>query len=1153
MGDRTLNDLYMLVGAVETSEGFLHSKEFADALLTQGRILRDCGHFELATILTTLAAEVLERPWRSAVSRRPDPTWGYAEQYPVWSLLMPSRAGDTGRPLDPIRALFLRQVWNAPGDIDVARARRLAKAIRPALRTLENPHTPEIRAKVLELQGAALQILRGTADGEFALRIIGELQNQDVLQQTPASELRQLFPRAPRLSKSPEASSTEERPAPTRTLREPSRGVFVGETRRDPTSTLDESDPPDTTVTLVQPELSGRVAGEIAVAGALRLMHLQLDEHSPERLHASEVKEIVAYLAGAAEAALDQHQIVKAEASLAWLLVALTTRALRHITRQRVGLQGDSEAIMVTPDFTSWSTHVPHADAFWTPKDLDSSFHLSAKTDIAVQLPIPERIRKLLCRSRDKRAAGDRLFRSGPAEIEAECDRFYRELRAGVGPRFSEKRLRLAVLIEMVASSGDPCLAQIIAGHRIDQSDAPLHYYSIPTSDIQRLYANSVTRNFGWEIAASATCSESRTGAPITALDRNVYRQFSTVLRREISETFGRARTSATWQVRCNAVTRYTAWLVAAAMAHRVTHWLSELTVMDIHPDGWAVIRDKNVSGAPHLRVVALPPSAMRQIGILRQTLIRAAESLLVTPDASAASCAKALRDSADGCAPLFVWVRPDHTVGSLDVERLRKFWLRENGLPGNFLRSRTRMLLTEQDVAPQWIYWQLGHVYLGRAPFGPECLHSISEFSAALNPALEVALATDGWNPAPTMMARQAIPPWPNPPFLDHDYARAMLEEIEALKAAWNAQHGMPLDENFNYPEDLAAECSAWAERALATLGPQQPERLNGAQHHVAESALNEVVAALLNSTSDRNKIDLSLRMLRSRLKLHFKSKRWSGTLPPRLFRPKFSAPSITKGHVRAARLSSTIREAALNASANSSVSVRDASLARLAILLISEGQARTANALHEILNPQTLSHGNPSVLDGRRLLLDADVADSRRRGFIFSPESTAAAERWLEVSNGDHPTLEVITRALRNYLPPTLIRSSGKNLLQRIIDVCTLGLVALLPGAALFRAAADDPLTISSERTGYLLRHQLHPLPILAAAADDESVAIRTSAGSLRGNVSAPAAIRQYRQLTRALYDLSERGDRQRIDHRRYTKARMAAQKLIDEPGCS
>jgi len=483
---------------VTVSEAFLLAESIANTLDSLAGHLSECGHTESAEALRDAERDICSRP-STAQPRGRDPTHGYRTKYPLWALLVPP-AGQTGaRVLDPVRAMV---VLHALVGDDLTYAKKKATEIRHTLETLESNPAHDAVDAVERLRHSALLILRDPANSSDASQTLKALVDLGLIPKTIAFAFRSLFD-ATALLPGPTAGSKLVSVRKGSSRRNPNVGSSHVQTailERPQTFIPGDDEPPPDQITLIDRDLveAGPSYCAIELGRVQHLVATQLDTGSDLALTAHESRAIAGWLYDAADAALAKGNLIDAEACIVWLVVLITTRDLDQVMAEPArALQSEvNEKALFTTGYAAWRTHFPRVVSFWSPPaTLTAEWATqSTRLESSVLLPVPCRLTDLLLRLESIGCPRPRLFQTPLSQLSERCRTLRAELRAGPAPRFSETRLRLALPIAVVSKGGEICLAQILAGQRFALSDAPLHYYAAPISELEDAYREALAQ-----------------------------------------------------------------------------------------------------------------------------------------------------------------------------------------------------------------------------------------------------------------------------------------------------------------------------------------------------------------------------------------------------------------------------------------------------------------------------------------------------------------------------------------------------------------------------------------------------------------------------------------------------------------------------------
>lgn len=1083
----------------------------------------------------TAASELLQDPGEYPT----DPTLGYIGSHPLWAFCI-STAPAARHRLDGLRVVAIVARWVAPmGELD------RTNDYREAVERLERL-TDQMHLRLVDDLAAALGKLDQSAV-EAAAAALQRLQNENLLRQTPAKAIVRLVKRAAEFAgtRLPERGKEEEKPWDG-----PHVQLFISDDLSgvlQPLPDLDAvevADPEqDPTPVLLHPTPLAQQS-PVLEAEALKesgyLLSTQLAPGSNRSLLPQETVAFCSYLMEVAEDSAEP--LARREAALGWMLSLISSGGLSDMA-MLVAAEARSDGehkVTIHPTFASWGGGIPDAERFWKPRSDDQSKNFNTCTD-RFNLPIPIRLRTALASVCGNLTPGGRIFRSTPFAIREAADRLLREARDSSLPRLTETRLRLSLPSALFAKTGDPCLSQMVAGSTFGMSGAPLHYFSTTPAALWLQYSEAVREITGqveigsWEPAED---DAPQLGAAISSVHDSVIQGVVSDLRNAVLGATQRSPFADRNRQALNALTEYCCWMLVASVAHRTTESLGSLTLRHIDPRGYVILDDKRSDALSCLRVAALPQIVIDQIQALRRMLFEVADTLNDDKDLQSD-----LRLRAEGRTPFFQLILEDGTRQVLDVSELKKRWLDVRGLPGNIFRSRLRMLLTRQALHSEYIYLQMGHVYNGTLPFGPECGLAILEFIDITAQAVEQALISDGWKVLPAISLRRGKLEWPSPPGLEQNFALDAESEAKELLGEWAATPRDRSDLKKRFSDAVYAECAGWVEAALIRL--QAESKGAGTADNptvVSPKQIADLLESLVKEKRPVSHVLFFMTRLKWTLRKKFRTGGWQGALPPSALWRKFQPPPIGKTHVLAGLLLRRLREWALDIAEDCRDPIE--LKARLAVILVADGLVDSEERLHALIAMSALSGATDHVQDPTRLLVEWQ-SEWGKQAVIFSIEASALARRLLKATPSEsEPDL---AHTLFNILPVSLRGTHRRNFIQRLIDAGSVGVRTLLPGLLWSALRSTRSICLDGERTTQWALNEIAPL----------SIEDMEAAESLLGEPDAPSpcqlrttvVMKQYRELTRFLYRHSERGDKQGVPPKRYSECKEFTRRLIDK----
>lgn len=266
-----------------------------------------------------------------------------------------------------------------------------------------------------------------------------------------------------------------------------------------------------------------------------------------------------------------------------------------------------------------------------------------------------------------------------------------------------------------------------------------MHYTQLPTEELTRLWDSALTEGLGLKAPARLRSSEAIGSRH--RLSKAVLSQTFSALRAEIdqdrtSETLRPIRNIAESHERFAV---YTLELLAAATGHRpVDAPFENIADIDLET-GLLGISDKAVSGGRSERVVALPPSALIQLGHWISHLEALHSTLSWRVDPGVAERISAALGHGTMGMPLFFFLSPEGDIiepWRSEITACRRYVL---PVQANLSRHVLRSHLVAADVTPDAIDASLGHARLGEEPWGAISTLSISDLRSVADAAEEL------------------------------------------------------------------------------------------------------------------------------------------------------------------------------------------------------------------------------------------------------------------------------------------------------------------------------------------------------------------------------------------------------------------------------
>lgn len=849
-----------------------------------------------------------------------------------------------------------------------------------------------------------------------------------------------------------------------------------------------------------------------------------LGRGTEQSLALEECQVLVDHLQDEARAALSHGDISAAGVLLAWQLMLITSRGVDEILASDLDSSLELPSFFISPESSIWRSQII---ARANSRKPDSSCVL-ADVQSYCDFPLPESVQANLVAWRLLAGPTVSRLQEGLGDLQARSERIVRT-RAAIKkllPRATDARIRLTLPVLIHERSREPCLSLIHSGPLLGFSSAPLHYFCSNIASIIQPYADALS-SIGLTTSILDGAAKQFAGADLAAVNEATISAF----RLRLASNTLRSKHLASLHDRIkayNAVIRYTAEMMGAALGHRLNNNIGAFTLAGVDRRGWGVFCDKGVGGGASIRAAVFPPFLLRQLENVR---LLQKELLPEIPK----ELRGALKAAQEGKGPLLVMIRmfdkdsPSsdgltiECVSPITSEDLKDAWLTDRGLPRWLLRTRLRAGLKQLGAAPHLIYLQMGHVYNGVDITGAGSVISIEEAADALREKLEQHLTRDGWAPLPMAVTnRTRLPAW--------TYGRALSklpEERKEFEKKWTSDWKHRRKSEFKEYRDPThvARRTDWVDMCIAdfrsTSSDSALENVE-LQHHHVERWLNSLDALNLQRHIE---IDY-LKHLRAKVVELRSTASWSGHLPPLKFVKGPDTPPLTQHHILAGAHIEVVRRT-ITENLPKALPVVLGRWARLAGLLITGFSVLSQRQLEAAL--QVLLSGNVHPLNTDHLVLDIKVGDSSARSIRLSGAATLAYHAARSMSE-PIPNLGDVLRTLCAWISGT-----GKEKLQTLFEVQKLAIRIHRPGSMWALYESSDRNTLSVGRT-----------EIYQSCVIGGTLLKVTNAKSL-DDISGPRPCRapserldQYKAFRASVHKLREpTSTSQGLNHARYTKA--------------
>lgn len=1041
-----------------------------------------------------------------------NPALGFVGDRPVWAILL-VKSGLTG-PLggDSIRALVLLDIlWDS--ESTPSNQKSFFSDLHPVVKRFDEPefahlaHGLEVYLKApgKTTREQAEFFLKQVKGGEEAAKLLNKIHKTLVVR---ASEYQKSVQHLGRVK-----------------IRQPPVDGLGGVLESTPDTDSDDEEKDesgDDDVYDLSPPESINGGASLERAAATRSGWLILRSLRPESDVALSDLELIAcwrHLESASNQA-DSSKRTRLLAIAIWKIVLSTSRGLRDVRRYLEtalggGSSADDDSLIWHGDVCCFRVRPPGIGTRRKPAQMKPDNPWTANE---IDLPLADSIQADLQMLRLGRSDHPIPM---PQALNPELDTLVTELKA-ITPRFSEGRARLGLPVHAFGQTGDPAMVMTLFGDTFGASDAPLAYYSSSRTTLRRSWSSLHNDVFRTTVAALPIAEgvPDQIGAPLAATPEESIKSYIELVK---TQCRSKMQTGTALQ-KHDALTIYLARMWLAATSHRGFESLGTLLIGDVDPIGLACMQDKPADQNPGVRPTIIVDLLIKQITVilvLRRDIQSNNQAPLLEIDGKPI-------DLTSAEAPLFWLLESGRTIKSSDLDLEA-----ETGLPRNVFRSRVSMQLRAANISPRLIFFQLGHIWNGQTPVGPESLDSVETTRDLLAPAVSSILANDGWSLIGGSSIKGISPEnvWPVPDSrIDYEYAWR-----DDLKK-YRDNHQDRLTEKRRFTGTRQSEHQRWVDEALAHVAPSYspdhppPVDVVIEAHHV-EYWLNSAVETF----KDVHRVASCLQSLRQRIIKFRKKFKWTGEKPPQAFGRPIRLPTVGALHIRAARLNRQLRDAASDpATLKQGREVIDR-WARLAVLLITEHRIRDLSQLMQILAP-IASGTSPPELAMSAGFLELQC-NGRGRTHSLS-QSTSILTRSL--MGQPAPTLlQLQTRVRRIWRE--VFGHSPMHVLEKILSLARMASRIEVAGVAWASTDRMDPGTLSFERSSEFIQNAIgasfRPDP---GERGGVMTGTELPAIGFRNTALLPQQYATYRQLRRSLWQLREPGAAQQgVKDKRFEKA--------------
>lgn len=376
--------------------------------------------------------------------------------------------------------------------------------------------------------------------------------------------------------------------------------------------------------------------------------------------------------------------------------------------------------------------------SYFTPSD-EQRLHLEPVGGYFL-LPLTTAITELL---RTNAASIRALSRVPYEQTEAWLRDAAGRVRKACGVDFTAGQLRASFAAHLFEACRDIAAVQLICADTLGQPLAPLAYYAPKAASLAAIHWQFQSEMLGTDVPLPEyPLGDARVGARLLTSRgsaRTMTRAPTAVLHRGVASLLqsGRARDVH------SAMVNQLAGMLAAAVTHRPTEALLQLTLSDVWLDGKtgaALFRDKVIDAAHDPRLVALPETVCGQFRAYLGHLAGLAERI--------PALTSKVQDVLAGTAPLLFGLSDADAPVELSLDDWKRgmpsAW---QVLPMNWGRHWMRTHAVEEGVRPELANIQMGHLEVAGYPFSGASPTEPWLFVDEISPGWEKLVRSQGWS----------------------------------------------------------------------------------------------------------------------------------------------------------------------------------------------------------------------------------------------------------------------------------------------------------------------------------------------------------------------------------------------------------------------
>lgn len=386
-------------------------------------------------------------------------------------------------------------------------------------------------------------------------------------------------------------------------------------------------------------------------------------------------------------------------------------------------------------------------------------------------LPLPTELLSALTElSTDGETIGEALGCS-VEKLDELAQTFCKTIRKDARSRANVSWMRSIMFYKLLALSGDDVGIVATLGNTEHAPNTGLYYATFEQYKWRGIYGRAIA---GLGFTASVVdATDSLPYGSRQYPDETKLRQWITTFSESTSSQCKKAKSTAELSEAHNQFAGYSFLLLLACTGHRPADPYSFSILSFDLEKGWMIISDKITSPSTRVRLIPLPPLAVKQLQNYLTHLRNLSNRIQAENPALADKISMLFEAPIHALIPLFFWLDNNWSVSAIDIPSFvkRYNWPFE----GNVFRHCLATGLRNKEALAEYIAILLGHVGIGQFGFGKFSALSPASWRDKLNPAINDLLVSQGWVSIGGLTHTRAILPL-------RKSQRQQLEKIAAL-----------------------------------------------------------------------------------------------------------------------------------------------------------------------------------------------------------------------------------------------------------------------------------------------------------------------------------------------------------------------------------